>query len=119
MGDSKKANGAFEFVLPEPGSSAYSTERRTWLPAYAITIQVVTTVLLAIRIISRLNKLGGRPGMDDVFIVLAWILGLVLTILIVYGAIHLGWDRHMLLTPPDVWWKGALVGSSLGGWNAS
>jgi hypothetical protein len=55
--------------------------RRRWLPAYAITIEAVTTILLAIRLASRFKKLGGRPGFDDVFVFLGWAAGLAVTIL--------------------------------------
>jgi hypothetical protein len=58
--------------------------RRGWMPAYAITVQAVTTLLLTIRLISRFNRTGGRLGMDDVLISLAWVFGLVMTILIIY-----------------------------------
>jgi hypothetical protein len=52
-------------------------ERRTWIPAYAITIEIVTTLLLAIRLLSRVNKTGGRLGLDDVFITIAWAIATV------------------------------------------
>jgi peptidoglycan/LPS O-acetylase OafA/YrhL len=47
-------------------------ERRTWMPAYALTIGVVTTLLLAVRLFSRVTRAGGRWGVDDVFITIAW-----------------------------------------------
>jgi hypothetical protein len=64
-----------------------SPERRAWLPAYVISIQVVTTILLLIRIGGRLaGKLASRLGIDDVLIVIAWILGTTLAALAILGA---------------------------------
>jgi hypothetical protein len=100
---------AYVFTIPPKDSSVYLPGKRTWMPAYAISIQVFTTVLLGVRLASRFKRHGGRPGMDDLFIVLAWLLGLLLTTLAVYASIHLGWDGHMLAVPTELWWKGALV----------
>jgi hypothetical protein len=54
--------------------------RREWMPPYAITVEVITTFLLIIRLVSRFNKLGGRPGLDDVFVTIGWLFGLAMTI---------------------------------------
>ena len=59
--------------------------RRTWMPPYAITIEVITTSLLAIRLASRFKHLGGRPGLDDVFVTTAWVLGIGMTIAVCYS----------------------------------
>jgi hypothetical protein len=61
--------------------------RRQWMPPYAITIEVITTALLIIRLCSRWNKLGGRAGIDDVFVTTGWFLGLVATAGICYSEI--------------------------------
>jgi hypothetical protein len=61
-------------------------ERRAWLPAYVISIQVVTTILLWIRIGGRLaGKSTSGLGIDDFLIVIAWILGTTLAALAVLG----------------------------------
>jgi hypothetical protein len=52
-------------------------EKRTWMPAYAITLEIVTTLLLSIRLLSRVNRTGGRLGLDDVFITIAWAIATV------------------------------------------
>jgi hypothetical protein len=57
---------------------------RRWLPAYSIVIEAVTTLLLTIRMISRINRIGGRLGMDDALIVGAWLCGFAMTTLIIY-----------------------------------
>jgi hypothetical protein len=55
------------------------------MPIYAITIEVITTVLLGVRLISRFNKLGGRLGLDDIFIVLGWIVAVAMTSAVTYS----------------------------------
>lgn len=57
--------------------------RRTWMPAYGISIQTVTTALLVIRLYSRFEKRGARAGADDVLICIGWFFGLVVTVLAV------------------------------------
>jgi len=51
------------------------------MPAYAITIQVTTSILLVIRLFSRILRTKARAGLDDAFIVVAWLFGLALTVL--------------------------------------
>ena len=41
-------------------------ERRTWMPAYAIPLVVVSTLLITLRLTLRLRKRGGGFGLDDV-----------------------------------------------------
>lgn len=40
--------------------------RRTWLPAAAIPLLVVSTLLTVLRLVLRLRKRGGGFGLDDV-----------------------------------------------------
>jgi hypothetical protein len=68
----------------KPADNGLDHSRRGWMPEYAITIQVVTTLLLAIRLTSRINRIGASVGLDDVLILFAWLFGLALTVLIVY-----------------------------------
>jgi hypothetical protein len=56
--------------------------KREWLPAYAITVQTITSLLVAVRLVSRLNRTAGRAGFDDVLILGAWLTGLAMTVLI-------------------------------------
>jgi hypothetical protein len=64
-----------------------SHESRPWMPEYGIIIQVVTTVLLAIRLISRFRRTGGQLGIDDLLITLGWLFGMAMTIIIILGTI--------------------------------
>ncbi|MCK8168216.1 hypothetical protein LXA15_17595, partial [Erwinia amylovora] len=52
-------------------------ERRTWMPAYALAMQILSTLLVSIRLLSRVNGSGGSFGFDDVFIAVAWALATV------------------------------------------
>lgn len=47
--------------------------RRTWMPAYALTWQVVSTVLVWGRLHLRSRRLAGSLGFDDAFVLLAWV----------------------------------------------
>lgn len=64
-----------------------SHEERNWLPAYAITIQAITTALLSIRLISRVRS-GGQAGLDDAFITIAWALGTGLIVVVLLGSFN-------------------------------
>lgn len=68
-----------------PLSGNLHAHRRTWMTPYAVTIEILTTVLLGIRLGSRISKLGGRPGLDDILITAGWLIGLGLTITVIYG----------------------------------
>jgi hypothetical protein len=52
---------------------------------YALTIQVATTLLIAIRVFSRFKRIGGKAGVDDGLIVFAWITGAGVTGCCIYG----------------------------------
>src|SRR5689334_10333085 len=54
--------------------SSDRNERRGWMPEYSITFTVITTVFLGIRLTSRVRGTGGKAGLDDVFIMIGWIL---------------------------------------------
>jgi hypothetical protein len=57
--------------------------KREWMPAYALTVETVTTLLVAVRLVSRLNRTAGRAGIDDILICGGWLTGLAMTVLIV------------------------------------
>ncbi|KAF2666398.1 hypothetical protein BT63DRAFT_57742 [Microthyrium microscopicum] len=94
---------------PPPGDPAWSTGRREWMLPFALVIEIVTTVLLVIRIFSRISKLGGQAGVDDILIVIAWLLGAGVTACCIYGSKRLGWDVHMMYSPAGEWHLSALV----------
>jgi hypothetical protein len=68
-----------------PNDPAYANGRRSWMLPFGLTIEIISTLLLAIRLISRFKGLGGNPGLDDVLIVIGWLLGLGVTICCIYG----------------------------------
>jgi hypothetical protein len=68
-------------ILAPRAATLYNIQdhsERNWLPAYALTIQIIVTFLVWVRIISRFS-INGRAGFDDVLIFLAWILGTAVT----------------------------------------
>jgi hypothetical protein len=69
-----------ESVYTETLSGNHNPPRRTWMPTYSITIEAIATFLLLVRLVSRLQILGGRAGFDDILVILGWLCGLGLTI---------------------------------------
>ena len=55
------------------------------MPALAVSIEVVTSVLLWMRIGSRLTTTHNTLGVDDLLIFAAWITGLGLTVAVLLG----------------------------------
>jgi hypothetical protein len=60
-------------------------DRRTWMPAYAIPLQVLTTILLGIRMLSRFSRSSGRLGLDDGFLIIGWVLSTAAGSLVIVG----------------------------------
>lgn len=69
---------------PGYGVAELDHSRHNYLPPLVITIQIVTTLLLWIRLVSRLQRTDGRPGVDDILIFIAWVLGSALTVIVLY-----------------------------------
>ncbi|KAF2098059.1 hypothetical protein NA57DRAFT_76856 [Rhizodiscina lignyota] len=85
-------------------------ERRTWMPAYAITFQAITSLFLGLRLVSRLTKQSTKWGWDDVFIILAFAFGGGLTALVLLSTYTAGFDRHIWDVPWTEWARGGLFG---------
>ncbi|KIW00067.1 uncharacterized protein PV09_08410 [Verruconis gallopava] len=79
------------------------------MPAIAITIQVVTTALLWTRVASRFAT-RSQLGIDDAFIVIAWVLGIGLTIVVLLGTEKYGLNRHIWDLSPTLYVSGGRVG---------
>ncbi|KAF2396765.1 hypothetical protein EJ06DRAFT_482660, partial [Trichodelitschia bisporula] len=79
------------------------------MAGFAVPIQILTTALVGIRIASRMTT-KGNLGLDDVFIIVAWILGTALTVLVLLATYKYGFNRHIWDVPPDRWASGALIG---------
>ena len=62
-----------------------SHEQRNWMIAFVLPIQIVTTLLLWIRLLYRFNRSGGQPGFDDALIFVAWVLGTGLSATVLLG----------------------------------
>jgi hypothetical protein len=84
------------------------------------------TILLGIRLLSRFRRFGGRLGLDDVFISLAWVISTGNAAATLLGKVTLrsskgcqlreprgcykyGVDRHIWDVPPELWPKAVLV----------
>jgi hypothetical protein len=66
--------------------NSFPREMRNWMPAYVIAIEAATTLLLSIRLLSRLRRTESQPGLDDIFIFIAWLLGVALTVTVLLGS---------------------------------
>ena len=103
-----------------------SHEQRNWMIAFVLPIQIVTTLLLWIRLLSRFHRSGGQPGFDDVLVFVGWVLGTGLSATVLLGMANLfqktkvwtdcvtgtyqyGYNRHIWDVPFDLWPKAALV----------
>jgi len=98
---------------------------------YALVIVIMTTILLVLRLSSRIQRSGGKLGFDDALIILSWAMCTTMTAIITYGMIYLkrtdyktllnyqtgamelGWDVHMMKSDPSVWPMSAKVSYSL------
>jgi hypothetical protein len=77
----------FNSITASMSGYGVSHEVRPWMPVYGIIIQVVTTVLLAIRLLSRFHRSGGQLGIDDLLIAIGGILGMAMTIVVILGTV--------------------------------
>lgn len=66
-----------------------SHDRKTAMPALAVSIEVVTTVLLWMRVGSRFSTAHSTIGIDDILIFAAWVTGLGLTVAVLLGMLDL------------------------------
>jgi len=66
-------------------SDGLNHDRKTAMPALAVSIEVVTTVLLWMRIASRFTTAKSTLGLDDALIFAAWITGVGLTVALLLG----------------------------------
>jgi hypothetical protein len=55
---------------------------------------ILVTFSIVIRIISRMKQ--SRPGLDDIFIVIAYVFTLGLTAVVIMANKSYGWDRHVI-----------------------
>ncbi|GAB7366365.1 hypothetical protein MBLNU230_g8164t1 [Neophaeotheca triangularis] len=92
---------------PEPNYA--DPERRTWMPAFSLVWQIVSTLLVFGRFFLRARKLAGPFGLDDLFIFVAWLLSVGLTTTAWVNTIHHGVDRHTWDVRPDLFPPAALT----------
>ncbi|GAB7364898.1 hypothetical protein MBLNU230_g5689t1 [Neophaeotheca triangularis] len=68
---------------PEPNYE--DPETRTWLPALAVMMLFLSTVFVAIRMSLRWKKIGGNFGLDDAFLIPAWLCAVAFAALASYS----------------------------------
>ncbi|KAK6441824.1 hypothetical protein LTR95_001933 [Oleoguttula sp. CCFEE 5521] len=82
--------------------------RRTWLPAYAITLLVFSSTLVCLRIGLRARKQGGGLGLDDAFLIPGWLILVGMTVTACLASGYGFVDRHIWDLRIDDYWRDAL-----------
>jgi hypothetical protein len=72
-------------TLPAPDDPAWLPGRRGWMLPYALVIVIVTTILLVMRVVTRINRSGGKLGIDDALIMASWCMCTAMVALVIYG----------------------------------
>ena len=65
--------------------ASLSHEQRNWMPEYYGVLATLTALMVSIRLLSRFLRVGGRFGIDDMFITLAWLISTPAGVLSVIG----------------------------------
>ena len=86
---------AFSLIMDGDG---ISHEQRNWMIAFVLPIQIVATILLWIRLLSRFHRSGGQPGFDDVLLFVGWVLGTCLSATVLLGMASLFREPRSALT---------------------
>ncbi|KAF2173601.1 hypothetical protein M409DRAFT_48556 [Zasmidium cellare ATCC 36951] len=87
--------------------------RRGWMPAFALTWQIASTLLVAGRFYLRAKKQAGSFGLDDLMIFIGWLFSVGFTALAWIGAERFDLDRHTWDVHTTLY-----VGTALTGWIA-
>jgi hypothetical protein len=58
------------------------------MPAYALTMEGATTLLLGIRLFARFQHSSDRFGLDDIFIIAAWAIATINISLIITDKLY-------------------------------
>ncbi|KAF7186131.1 hypothetical protein HII31_12546 [Pseudocercospora fuligena] len=85
---------------PEP--NYVDPERRTWMPAYAGVLYGVASIMIATRLWLRAKKYAGGLGLDDLFLICAWLSVTWFTSLSIVGSEKFMTSRHMWDVPFSV-----------------
>lgn len=62
-----------EDILTWPKPNYVDPEERTWLPGYSIAWSVLVTAFVVGRLYLRVRNRSGAFGLDDVFIIIAYV----------------------------------------------
>lgn len=60
-------------------------ERHHYIPGVAVTLEVISTLLFALRVFARCSWKSGKPAIDDLFLVVGWAVGTILTVFVIIG----------------------------------
>lgn len=114
MGNTYNSESALEAFLSWPPANYINPVRRTWLPAFAIAWQALSTLLLAGRFYLRARKQAGSFGLDDLLIFFGWLFSVGVTTGVCFGSMRYGLDRHTWDLHITMYAGLALVSASIG-----
>lgn len=113
MGNTYNSESALEVYLSWPPANYINPVRRTWLPAFAVAWQALSTLLLAGRFYLRARRQAGSFGLDDAMIFFGWLFSIGLTTGAYLGSDRYGLDRHTWDLQPTMYAGLALVSAFL------
>ena len=93
---------------PEPDYD--TTNRRSWLPAFACAFLAFSTILIVGRTYLRARKMAGDFGLDDLFIFIGWLVSVGLTASACIDSMWYGMDVHTWDVNPNQYVGAALTG---------
>ncbi|KAF2403026.1 hypothetical protein EJ06DRAFT_554565 [Trichodelitschia bisporula] len=77
-----------------PPQNTIDPVNRTWLTPYAIVFQVISTLVIVLRLWGRLRKQAGTLGLDDALIFVGWLFTTALTVVAIYSVQHYHGGMH-------------------------
>lgn len=89
-----------EVFISWPTPDYVDPVRRTWMPLYVGILQAVTTLLVCIRLWLRIRNKAGPFGMDDAFLIPAYLGATMMTTIIILDCVQYDSDRHLWDVPP-------------------
>lgn len=57
-----------------PPSNFTDPQRRTWVAPFGIVFLCIATLVIAVRLYARITRSAGGFGLDDILIILAWVM---------------------------------------------
>ncbi|KAF1815448.1 hypothetical protein P152DRAFT_470882 [Eremomyces bilateralis CBS 781.70] len=86
------------------------TDRKIAMVVTGTLLMLLSTWIVGLRLWIRYSRKGSALGMDDAFIAVGWVFGIVFTVGAIYTTADLGFDRHIWESPYTIWAKSGMWG---------